>query len=187
MNQTLKEALALREQGFAIHWLRPKEKSPIDHGWANAPVSSAAALQSSFRDGYNVGFRPGKWSVVDGYEIIVLDIDIRGGPSFAEEAYAVAATILGGSFDPHVKTGSLIGRHQYLRTPIGSAPKKAATTLRQSDIWVRDGRICSPDTKDARPAYVIEVLSTGKNVVLPPSVHPDTGKRYEWLFKEKLV
>jgi hypothetical protein len=183
MNPTLKTALALREMGFAIHWLRRKEKIPLDAGWSEAPVASLATLESSFREGYNVGFRPGKWSVVDGHEIIVLDIDIRGGKPFAEEAYAVATTVLGGSFDPQVKTGSVVGRHQYLRTPKGTSPDKAATTLRQSDVWLRDGQICSPGTKEGKPAYLIEVLSTGKNVVLPPSIHPDTGRPYEFLTK----
>jgi hypothetical protein len=181
MNPILKTALALREIGFAIHWLIPKEKSPIDAAWTTAPVATIAQLESSFRDGYNVGFRPGKWSVVDNHEIIVLDIDIRGGKSFAEEAYAVAATVLGGQYDPQVKSGSGVGRHQYLRTAKGTSPDKSATTLRQSDIWIREGQVCSPGTKGAKPAYVIEVLSTGKNVVLPPSIHPDTNKPYEWL------
>lgn len=181
MSPTLKTALALREMGFAIHWLVPREKRPIDAGWAAAPIASLATLESSFRDGYNVGFRPGKWSVVDNHEVIVLDIDIRGGKAFAEEAYAVAATVLGGQFDPQVKSGSGVGRHQYLRTAKGTSPDKAATTLRQSDIWMRDGQVCSPGTKGGKPAYVIEVLSTGKNVVLPPSIHPDTNKPYEWL------
>jgi hypothetical protein len=183
MNSILQTALMLREKGFAIHWLQPKSKVPLDNGWASAPVASLASLETTYRDGYNVGFRPGKWSVVEGAEIIVLDIDIRGGKAFAEEAYAVATGVLGGNFDPQVKSGSGVGRHQYLRVPKGDSPEKAATTLRQSDIWIRDGLPCSPGTKDAKPAYVIEVLSTGKNVVLPPSIHPDTGKPYEWLVK----
>ncbi len=135
----------------------------------------------SYRTGYNVGFRPGKWSIVDGHEIVVLDIDIRGGEFYAGEAYVVADTILGGKYEPHVLTGSGVGRHQYLRVPKDTSPDKAATTLRESDIWIRDGKPCAPRTKEARPAYLIELLSTGKNVVLSPSIHPDTGKPYEWL------
>ena len=181
MNSTLKSALAMREMGFAIHWLLPKTKAPVDNGWPQAPVASIAQLEATYRPGYNVGFRPGKWSVVDGYEIVVLDIDIRGGEFYAGEAYAVADTILGGKYDPHVRTGSGVGRHQYLRIPKGTSPDKAATTLRQSDIWIRDGRPCAPRTKEARPAFLIELLSTRKNVALPPSIHPDTGKPYEWL------
>jgi len=181
MNDILKTALTLREMGFAVHWLAPKEKRPVEPGWANAPVKTTKELTMSYQNGYNVGFRPGKWSVVDGHEIIVVDIDVRGGERYAQEAYSVAATVLGGEFQPHVKSGSGVGRHQYVRVPRGQSPAKAATTLRQSDIWIRDGAVCSPGTTDSKPAYVIEVLSTGKNVVLPPSIHPDSGKPYLWL------
>lgn len=184
MNFMLKTAVALRDIGFAVHWVVPKEKRPVDTGWVDAPLQSIADLERSYRDGYNLGFRPGKWSVVDGAEIVVLDVDIRGGRAFADEAYAVANSVLNGDFDPQVKSGSGYGRHQYLRMPLGSSPTKAATTLRESDIWILDGNVCSPRTKGGRPAYVVELLSTGKNCVLPPSIHPDSGKAYEWLHKE---
>jgi len=184
MNTTLKTALALREMGFAIHWLVQREKSPIGEGWVDAPMPSITELEKSYRIGYNVGFRPGKWSVVEGKEVVVLDVDIRGGKAFAEEAYAVADSVHGGAFNPDVKSGSGVGRHQYLLMPIGTSPEMAATTLRESDVWILDGKVCNPNTKGARPAYVVEVLSTGKNCVLPPSIHPDSGKPYEWLHKE---
>ncbi|MCX7167760.1 MAG: bifunctional DNA primase/polymerase [Rhodocyclales bacterium] len=181
MNPTLKAMLELCEMGLAIHWLLPKSKAPVNNGWAAAPVASIATLEATYRPGYNIGFRPGKWSVVEGHEIVVLDIDIRGGLQYANEAYQTADTILGGKFDPHVMTGSGVGRHQYLRVPIGESPAKANTTLRQSDIWIRDGQVCISGTKEAKPAFLIELLSTGKNVALPPSIHPDTGKPYEFL------
>lgn len=177
-------ALKLREMGFAIHWLVPREKRPVDCGWVDAPVASIKQLEASYRKGYNVGFRPGKFSVVEGKEVIVLDIDVRGGKPFADEAYAVADSVLGGAFNPQVQSGSGSGRHQYLLVPKGTSPACAATTLRESDIWVLDGRVCSPQTKGGRPAYVVEVLSTGKNCVLPPSIHPDTGEPYQWLHRE---
>ena len=183
-NDVLKTALALREMGFAIHWLVPGEKRPIAAGWADAPISSVAELEKSYRNGYNVGFRPGKYSVVEGKEVIVLDIDVRGGEPFAKEAYAVAASVLGGAYNPQVQSGSGWGQHQYLLVPKGKSPACAATTLRESDIWILDGKVCCPQTKGGRPAYVVEVLSTGKNCVLPPSIHPDTGKPYQWLHKE---
>jgi hypothetical protein len=184
MSDILKTALGLREMGFAIHWLVPREKRPVELGWTDAPVMTIAQLEQSYTAGYNVGFRPGKWSVVNGKEVVVIDIDIRGGEAFAEEAYAVAKSVLDGAFDPQVKSGSGWGRHQYQLIPKGNSPACAATTLRESDIWILDGKVCSPNTKGARPAYVIELLSTGKNCVLPPSIHPDSGKPYEWLHKE---
>ena len=161
MSTILKTALALREQGFAIHWLVPKEKRPVEAGWADAPIMSIKELETTYRTGYNVGFRPGKWSVFEGKEVVVLDIDIRGGEPFADEAYAVATSVLGGAYDPQVMSGSGWGRHQYLLVPKGQSPACAATTLRESDIWILEGKVCNPNTKGARPAYVVEVLSTG--------------------------
>jgi hypothetical protein len=111
-------------------------------------------------------------------EICVIDVDVRGGPAYAKEAHAAAAAMLGSDqFD--VVSGSGVGRHRYVGLPIGESPPKAATTLRQSDIWIdkETGEVCKPGP-DARPAWLIEILSTGKNVVMPPSIHPDTGQPY---------
>jgi hypothetical protein len=181
MDEVLKEALRLRQLGFAIHWLAPASKAPIAESWSTVPIMDEAALKRTYHAGLNLGFRPGKFSVVKDREICVLDIDIRGGAAFAEEAYAAAKSMLGGILRWHVVSGSEVGRHQYLGFPIGASPSKAATTLRESDIWVLpDGEFCAPRTEGARPAWQIELLSTGKNVVLPPSIHPDTRKPYTW-------
>lgn len=181
MDDMLNEALRLRKLGFAIHWLRPKSKIPVGDGWANAAVMGEAALKASYQSGFNMGFRPGKWSAVNGKEICVLDVDIRGGERYAEEAYAAAAAMLR-ERKFTVISGSDVGRHRYLGFDIGKSPPKAATTLRQSDIWVNryDLSICSANAKDACPAWLIELLSTGKNVVMPPSIHPDTGHPYQF-------
>jgi hypothetical protein len=181
MADMLTEALRLRKLGFAVHWLRPNSKIPVAEGWSDAPVMNESALTASYRPGFNVGFRPGKWSVVEGREVCVLDIDIRGGPDYAEEANAAAKSMLDGMYQPNVITGSGVGRHQHLGFPIGKSPPCAATTLRQSDIWIdEEGQPCRAGTRNARPAWLIELLSTGKNVVLPPSIHPDTLKPYKW-------
>ncbi len=187
MKNVLDTALSLRELGFAIHWVQPNSKVPVEAGWSTAPVMSAEQLKQTYRNGYNVGFRPGKWSVVDGKEVVVLDIDIRGGPAYADEAYAVARNIMQGAYEPHVISGSGVGRHQYLALPRHMSPDKSATTLRQSDIYLLDGKKCSRNIKGAKPAWLIELLSTGKNVVLPPSIHPDTFKPYTWANKEILI
>lgn len=182
MDSMLQEAIRLRKLGFAIHWLHPGEKVPIESAWSQNPVMSEAQLRATYQSGYNMGFRPGRWSVVDGKEVCVLDVDIRGGSAYAEEAYAAAKTMLNGSeFD--VISGSVIGRHKYLLFPIGKSPNCAATTLRQSDVWVNREtfEVCAAEADNARPAWVIEILSTGKNVVMPPSIHPDTGKPYQFI------
>lgn len=181
MSKVLDEALRLRALGFAVHWLVPREKRPILQGWATANVMTMEELEASYKPDYNVGFRAGKHSVVGGKEICVLDIDVRGGPAYQDEAHAAARSILGDArFD--VISGSGSGRHRYLAFPLGTSPASAATTLRQSDLFVdKQGRLQPAGAKDARPAWVIELLSTGKNVVLPPSIHPDTGRPYQFL------
>jgi hypothetical protein len=181
MDEMLKEALRLRKLGFAIHWLRPKSKAPIADGWSATPAMTEAGLKASYSPGLNVGFRPGKWSVVAGKEVCVLDVDIRGGPAYADEAYAAAKAMLKSPMFT-VISGSGIGRHTYLGFPPGKAPSASATTLRQSDVWVNKDSFeyCSKSADDARPAWLIELLSTGKNVVMPPSIHPDTGQPYQF-------
>lgn len=181
MDEMLKEALRLRKLGFAVHWLRPQSKAPISDSWSTSPILDVDALISTYRSGFNLGFRPGKWTVVKGKEICVLDVDIRGGELYAEEAYA-AATAMMRERKFTVISGSDVGRHRYLGFNKGSSPSKAATTLRQSDVWIKrdDHSICSADDPKACPAWLIELLSTGKNVVMPPSIHPDTGHPYRF-------
>lgn len=182
MDEMLKQAIDFRKKGYAVHWLQPRSKVPLQSGWCDAPVMTIKELEASYRPGYNLGFRPGKWSVVDGQEVTVLDVDIRGGKPFEAEAHAAARQLLGGDLFNTI-SGSEVGRHSYLLGPIGSSPACAATTLRQSDVWVRNstGELVAPGTADAKPAWLIELLSTGKNVVLPPSIHPDTLKPYRFV------
>lgn len=172
MDSVLAEGLRLREAGWAVHWLREKSKAPFESDWTTAPVKSVSELRNSYRPGYNVGFRPGTWSPVGEHVLVVLDVDVRGGEKYAEEAYAAAKTLTG-TDDYHVKSGSGLGRHMYYACPRGRAPASAATTLRECDVVVDD-----------KPAWKIELLATGKNVVLPPSVHPETGQRYQRLNDE---
>lgn len=181
MSKVLDEAVRLRERGFAVHWLVPDEKRPILNGWATAPVMTVEELANSYRKGFNVGFRAGKYSVVDEGEVCVLDVDVRGGAAYEAEAHAAARAILGDDrFD--VISGSGFGRHRYLKFPIGASPGSASTILRQSDVFVDvNGKVQPAGPKGVRPAWVIELLSTGKNVVLPPSIHPDTGRPYQFL------
>lgn len=182
MDNVLQGALELRQRGFAIHWLRPHDKAPIRAGWANETARTAQQLMQEYKPGLNVGFRAGKWSVVDDREICVLDVDIAGGPQYAAEAHAAAAQIMEG-MPCTVISGSGVGRHYYLAFPIGTSPDCAATTLRQSDIWVHKETkaVVPPQSENSKPAWVIELLSTGKNVVMPPSIHPITGETYKWI------
>jgi Bifunctional DNA primase/polymerase, N-terminal len=173
MDDTLKTALELHERGLAVHWLHRGEKSPVNHGWSQAAPQTAEELEASYQPGYNVGFRPGKWSIVDGFAVVVLDTDVRGGEQYCREAYAARDSLVG-DLKPTVVSGSGYGRHDFLLVRVEDCPDKAATVLRQSDIKVDGGK----------NAWQIELLSTGKNVVLPPSIHPETGRQYTWCTEE---
>ncbi|MBU6257886.1 MAG: DUF3987 domain-containing protein [Burkholderiales bacterium] len=175
----LKAALQYRDVGLAVHWLRPRSKVPISAGWSKAPILTAQELRDSYQRGLNVGFRAGTPSTVGGKPICVLDIDVRGGPKYQKEALAAAEAVYGAPIEYDVVSGSQVGRHKILAFPIGRAPEKAATTLVQSLEYVSpEGVVCAARLKGAKPAWVVELLSTGKNVVLPPSIHPDTGLPY---------
>lgn len=99
--------------------------------------------------------------------LLVLDFD-GGKPA---EALLAAAGVALPESTPRVRSGSG-GYHAYLRLPAGTRdfPKlPGAKFLHSSDA---SGKPCKP---------FVEVLTAGNFVVLPPTVHPETGKRYEWV------
>jgi hypothetical protein len=175
----LETAIKYREEGLAVHWLRPMTKIPATLGWNDVPVASADDLRASHKYASNVGFRPGKFSFISPKNIGVIDIDVKHA-DFADEACANADELLEGKFNPTVITGSVVGRHQYIFVIPGSIPDKAATTLCHSDVGVKDGKIVPLGTEGSKPAWTIEFLYTGKNCVMPPSIHPNTLQPYKW-------
>lgn len=175
----LDTALKHQEHGLAVHWNRAASKAPVAAVWNDAPISTSKELMESHQSSFNVGFRAGKFSIVRGHFVGVLDVDIKH-PDFEAEANAAANQLMEGKFDPTVVSGSCVGRHQYLLVVPGSIPDKAATTLRQSDVSVKDGKVVPKGTPGSKPAWTVEFLYTGKNVVMPPSIHPDTGNQYCW-------
>jgi hypothetical protein len=115
--------------------------------------------------GDNLVVRVGKWSVLEPqYGLVVLDVDLRD-PLASDTCYGAVEGILGHS-QLNVASGRRLGGHIYLKCPLEKLPGKAATTVAQGEGWK------------------LELLSTGKNLVVPPSVHPDTKKRYEWVCEE---
>jgi putative DNA primase/helicase len=160
------------EAGLAVHWLHPRTKRPIGEGWTEKPIWSLAALRTRYATGNNVGFRPGEPSRVDGHYVHVIDMDIRR-PELASEAMAaLRGAIPNVESLPTVQSGSGgESRHFYFLTAEPHGTIKIA----------RSGGSFS-DAKDKKHwDWEIEVLGTGRNVVLPPSIHPDTGEPYRWL------
>lgn len=164
--------------GFAVHWLHPRSKRPIGDNWSDAPVATTEQLGSTYQRGNNLGVRLGEPSVVaDGF-LHVLDMDIRIA-DLADEAWdALRELFPDVDLDalPCVASGSGgESRHLYLiadkafrsKTLAHSEGKHRRTKPDGSFTWSWD--------------WEIELFGTGKQVVLPPSIHPDTRQPYRWL------
>lgn len=162
----------LVKAGFGVHWLHARSKAPIGDDWAAKPVASLDKLRKTYRPGFNVGVRLGKWSSVSGYYLHVLDMDVRN-PKFAAESRAALAEMFPDfeSFPTVISGSGGESRHIYLLTERPFASKQLAHSAEK--FTGKDGK--------KHWNWEIELFGTGKQVVLPPSVHPDTKRPYKWL------
>jgi hypothetical protein len=148
------------ERGFACHCLRGK--APYQKDWSTLPVATVDELKRSYFPGNNLGIRVGKWSTLEpGYGLVILDIDLRD-PAHSAACYEAVEGLLGHR-SLNVASGRELGGHIYMNCPLEKLPGKAATKVAEGQGWK------------------LELLSTGKNLVVPPSVHPDTGQKYKWV------
>lgn len=169
----------LAKAGFALHWLHPKSKAPIGNAWASKPVLTYAELTRAYKDGNNIGVRLGKWSVIDGAYLHIIDMDIRVA-NLRDEALTKLAELLPEidvSYVPTVISGSGgASRHFYILTDRPFPPKKFAHSAAFQMVFDKErGR----DVK--KWAWELHLLGTGAQAAIPPSIHPDTGKPYKWV------
>lgn len=169
-SEIFKEAKRLHTMGFGILWLHPKSKRPVETGWTKGERQTWAELESTYRPGYNMGVRTGAASKVgDGY-LACIDVDVKD-EAFRKAAVARLKQLLGGHTPPEVRSGGGMGsRHLYCVTP---EPFKMITVEKSPETFV-DGK------GKKHHKWEICVYSTGRQMVLPPSVHPDSGKLYSW-------
>lgn len=174
--QVLEAIKPLVEAGASCHWLRPKSKAPYAKQWSTAPVLDFASLAKIYRTNSNVGIRLGEPSKTAAGFIHLIDLDIRNG-DLAPEAHAWLDEHVPNWRDlPRVLSGSGgESRHIYFLTEQPFSSKKVAKSEGFSMVW--------DETKGRevkKNDWEIELFGTGKQVVLPPSIHPDTGKPYVW-------
>ena len=164
---------SLVRYGLAIHWLKARSKAPIGKDWAAKPVNTVESLTASHKDGYNVGVRLGKWSKTEDGYLHVLDLDIRDADR-SEECWDTLRSIfpdLDIDQCPCVISGSRgESRHLYVMIDEAFTSKKLA----HSDDSFTDSE------GKKHWFWEIELFGTGKQVAIPPSIHPDTGKEYLW-------
>lgn len=154
----LKEARRLYKLGFAIIWLHKKSKRPIESGWTTGPRTPWIKLEATYKTGYNVGVRTGAPSKIGNGYLACIDVDVKD-PAFEAEAEAKLSELVGGVGMPTVLSGSGNGScHTYCVTP---KHFKMITVVK------------------VKGKYEICIYSDGRQMVLPPSIHPSGGK-YEW-------
>lgn len=185
----------LHDFGFALHWLHKKSKMPIGQNWQQGPRKSWKELKDTYSHGQNVGVRTGEPSKLsDGTYLHILDIDIKSSdPEDAKAAYGMAEKFIGCKLEkaPRVTSGrGGYSLHIYFRSKTARPSfnlfksKKLCEVLMPS-VKAGKSEALMPPKRVAegyrwRPSFEIDVLGTGKQAVIPPSIHPDSGKMYKW-------
>lgn len=198
MSNVLKEAERLYKLGFAIHWLKPKSKAPVKSKWTTGGRESWESLRASFRSDYNVGVRLGTPSRINEKFLAVIDIDVKSTDK-KHQAEAEAAVLELFPELPKTYVQVMSGRgngssHIYILTPTPAAPSKRKVSSEKVKVLMpsaainksQQDQLSEEDLNEGyrmRPAWEVAVMGEGQQVVLPPSLHPDSGRAYAWKHK----
>lgn len=176
LDSVLSATIPLIESGCALHWLHPRQKRPITREWASAPVHTAETFRAYHVTGANVGIRLGAPSRTEIGFLHLIDLDIRDASHAGEAMEHLRAMWPDFESFPSVISGSGgASRHFYFFTETPYRKRKLA----KSDGW---SMVFDPSKgRDVKKRdWEIDLLGTGSQAVLPPSIHPDTGNPYVW-------
>lgn len=189
----LAEAKRLYDLGFAIHWLHKKSKRPIESGWTTGPRKDWNYLKETYYKGLNVGVRLGTPSRIKNHFLGVIDVDIKStDKKHHREVTEVLAGLTKDQTLPEVKSGRGNGsRHYHILTSKPLTPSKAFQSSEIVEVFMpsvkpskKELARLTPEQLEKgirlRPAWEISIMGEGQQVVLPPSIHPDSGKNYAW-------
>lgn len=166
----------LVEAGISVHWLKRRSKAPVEDAWQTADTQTFDELSASWRRGYNVGIRPGAFSKTEAGYLHLIDMDVRDPDQVGDAWSAVLRLWPDARQAPYVMSGSGgESRHLYFFTDQPFRSHKLAMSAGWKMVW---------DEKKGREVkkrdWEIELFGTNKQVALPPSLHPDTGRPYSW-------
>lgn len=164
------------ELGFSLVWLKKGQKSPFERDWTRKETKTYDELASTYKTGFNIGVRLGKWSRNDNENLYLygIDVDIRDENKKYEAKEALKTAFPGINFEDMwaVKSGSGgPSVHFYFY---------AEGIFETSRIAHSTDKVLDADGKP-HWAWEIDFESTGRQLVLPPSIHPVTKKPYRWL------
>lgn len=191
-------ATEFHKLGFAIHWLKNKSKAPVESKWTTGPRKDLKSLKNQFRPGMNIGVRLGEVSRIDKFYLGVIDCDVKSPDkrhrvelnkrleNLLEEAG------FAGGFLPTVLSGRGNGsKHIYFVSKAPLAPRRYTQSTDTVEAFMPSAKPSKNDVKvlgeskvkkglRLRPAWEISIMGDGQQVVLPPSIHPDSNKPYKW-------
>ncbi len=182
------------DAGFALHWLRPKSKMPVNAGWTKGPRATLRQLKDEAESTFNIGVRLGKVSALTGGGFLgVIDCDVKSEhPHHLREMLAELKRLM-----PDVMLGTMVvesGRgngsmHMYVRSKEPLVTRRLAQSKDMVEVKMPSAKPNAfqieklGEAKVAagwrlRAAWEIGQMGEGSQVVMPPSIHPDTGKPY---------
>lgn len=201
----LKEMRRLKALGFAIHWVNEKSKAPVDDKWSSRPVKSVLELKAQYRPGMNMGVRLGEPSKISSFSsddvggfigyLAVVDCDVKStNKEHLSEMENKLDELFGMKLDeaPLVMSGRGNGsKHYYVVTDSPVAPKRLGQSSQKVKTHMPSAKPSKSEMETLssgelergirlRAAWEISLMGTGNQVVLPPSVHPDSGRHYIW-------
>jgi len=190
----LVEAKRLYALGLATHWLNKKSKAPVKSGWTKGPREEWPSLERAYKVGFNLGVRLGRASQVGDYYLTVIDCDVKSkSKKHLKEMIAKLEELIGQVDAPTVVSGRGNGsKHLYLKSKAPVKPKRLSQSSESVKVYMPSVKASKKDIATLTPeeikegyrlraAWEISLMGEGQQVVLPPSIHPDSGKPYEWL------
>lgn len=193
--EVIDEVKRLHDMGFALLWLYPKSKRPIGDNWTEGKRKSWDQLKKEYKKAMNVGVRLGTPSKLsDGSYLCVLDCDVKSSDPIhlKEMEKALSSFCPSHEFAPRVLSGRGGGScHFYFRTKNPQQSFKAVRSGHKVKVFMPSVQASKGDTEGLtieevnagyrmRLAWEVDVFGEGKQVVLPPSTHPDSLKPYVW-------
>lgn len=191
----LKAAQYYCDLGLSLHWLREKSKLPFENYWSKLPKKSFSDLKAQYKPGMNIGVRLGT-QLGEGF-LTVIDCDVKSTDPKDLKDMRVRLNELFPNIFEEICVASGRGNgssHYYILSKDVPASRRLAQSINKVKVFmpsvapsVRDKELLSEkDIKEgyrSRAAWEISLMGLGSQVVLPPSIHPDSGKPYIWVHK----
>lgn len=159
----------LRENGISVLPIAPNAKAPgtmtagqwrLEHGWSRfcdrLPTPLEMGIWEKWPDG-GVGVALGPASAPPGQQLVAVDID-TDDPTIQAAIFAVI--------------------------PPSPVRKKGRTG--QTCFYLASTGLAKAKFDDAEGKRLLDLLTHGRQSVLPPTIHPQSGQPYFWLTRDTL-